>query len=356
MRTAMSTESASDFDSAAKLLEYLRANFPQQLCEVEATRHRWGQPDFLHSHSVKKYIFRGERGDRPTTVSSWERLEGTSLDEKDKNQLNNLVGTIADWLSSDKSGFKLNQPDAYGLVQHLGLPTHYIDFTGNPEVAIAFAVGGPESSSKKVGRVCVLEVPAAITRGQVAEFCNARWCVRAERQVAYGYSPLPKCGDLKSPQAKADHGVVGWFEFTIQPDDRVRLGEEHAALLKTSTDPVAGLLRHRVNCYVAENGKLRTPVVDFCARKVPMVPLVGRLDTLSDGQQEVVFLPPCAPPDWNEGAERKCSLRYWSEGFRETLGREYFSTPRPDSSGIWVHAATYHPFGRIDVNLLRGGD
>ena len=344
----MSTKSASDFDSAARLLEYLRANFPEEFFKDDnANRCRRGQPPDRHPRMIRRHIFRGECGDRPTTVSACYRPAPPGVDQKDKAQVRALVRSMAKWLQDN---FYLEEHEAYGLVQHLGLPAHYIDFTGKPEVAIAFAVGGPESSSKKTGRVCVLELPAAYSdgRGQVAELFEHPWCERAKRQVAYGYCPLPhEFDDLKSPKAKSDHGVVGWFDFTIQPDDRVRFWEKYVALLKTSTDPVAGLPRHLINRYVAENGKLRKPVADFCAGKVPMVPLVRNI---GEGQNE--YLPPDEYPGWNEGDERNCSLRYWSKGLRP----DYRSTQRPDSNGILVSAATYHPSGDIDRDLLRGGD
>jgi hypothetical protein len=349
----MSINSASDFNSAAELLEYLHAKFPQQRCEVDAIRCRPGHPDVLHPHRVNKYIFRGECGVFPTTVSACYRLGEAGLNQEDSDQVEKVVGAIAQWLQDN---FGLKQHEAYGLIQHLELPTYFIDFTGDPEVAIAFAVGGPESSSKEVGQVCVLEVPAAFgdKRGQVAELFKHRWCERAKRQVAYGYCPLPhKCDDLKSPQATADHGVVGWFSFTVQPDDRARFGDKYRALRETSVDPEAGLLRHLINRYAAEIGKLRERVARFCAGRVPMVPLVR---PLSNGQQVPDFLPPGEHLCWDEEAEKSCSLRYWSEKSAETLRPDYLSTLRPDSNGIRVTPATHHPLGIIDGCLLLGRD
>jgi hypothetical protein len=144
---------------------------------------------------------------------------------------------------------------------------------------------------------------------------------------------------------------VGWFLFKIQPGERARFGYKYRALLETSTDPVAGLLRHLINRYTAKFGKLRKPVADFCAGKVPMVPLVR---TVSKGQQ--VYLPPGEHLCWNEGAEMKCSLSYWSDEFTEPLRPNYLSTPRPDSNGILVSPATHHPLGIIDRSLLVGRD
>ncbi len=297
---------------------------------------------------VRRYIFRGEYGDRPTTVSACYRLRGKGLDQEDDDQVEKVVGSIADWLRED---LRLQDHDAFGWLQHLGLPTHYLDFTGDPEVAITFAVGDPESSPVGSGRVCVLELPAAYGdgRGQVADLFEHPWCERAKRQVAYGYCPLPnRFDDLKSPQAKADRGVVGWFNFTIQPDDRACFGDKYRAFMETRTDPVAGLPRHLINRYTAKFGRLRERVASYCADHVPMVPLVR---TICEGQH--VYLPPGEHPGWNEADEPRCSLRYW---FKGTLRPDYLSTLQPDSSGILVSPATYHPSGDIDVNLLRGRD
>jgi hypothetical protein len=145
----------------------------------------------------------------PTTVSAWDRLDSSHLENEDRQQLREITRNVIQWFCSDWSNFELPPHDAEGLVQHLGLPTRYIDFSKDPEVATAFGVCGSETCLE--GRVCVLDVQSAVSggRGQIAEFCTHPWCERAKRQAAYGYGPI-QFQDLK--QYVAPHEFVQWNE------------------------------------------------------------------------------------------------------------------------------------------------
>jgi len=182
----------------------------------------------------------------PTTVTSRDRMYNSDLANEDRQQLQGLTCAVIKWLSSEESNFILPTHEAEGLTQHLGLPTRYIDFSGDPEVAIAFGVGGSEKQSAE-GQICVMELQAAIShgRGQIAELCNHRWCERARRQAAYGYGPI-QYPDLKSEEAIEQLGLW-WFKFQIRDADRDRFETRYRELLDEATDPVAGLLRMEIN-------------------------------------------------------------------------------------------------------------
>jgi hypothetical protein len=292
---------------------------------------------------LPKYLFRGECGSHPKTVPACDRLEDLGLDPRDRVQLLQLTLAIVKYLASPESNFKLVEYQAGGLVQHLGLPTDYIDFSESPDVAIAFAVC---SSEKACGQVCVLDVPDATRANQVAEFCHHDWCERARRQAAYGYGPI-EFRDLKSPEAIEQAGAR-WFKSPVRGQDRDRFRDRYKELLDTGTDPVAGLLRWQVNDYVAEKGKLRDRVAWYCVEKIPMVPLVAQVRSLRPtGEPDVVnFLPPRDRTDWDEIKERDCSLRYWSQGYPDAILRpDYFLGGQIDARGIFVFPATHHPSG-----------
>lgn len=165
--------------------------------------------------TVPRYLFRGEDCDRSvyeSTVSAWRRLRrDKNLDDKDRSEIDAITRSIVNWFCLPESRFDLQKHDAFGLVQHLGLPTEYLDFSADPEVAGAFAVGNLQNSNRRAA-ICVLDVQKAIEHGRLAEFCQHPWCERARRQQAYGYEPPEGIDDLKSPEGIAKAGLW-WFEF-----------------------------------------------------------------------------------------------------------------------------------------------
>ena len=340
---------SSNFENASQCLDFFRDHFVEY-CELDAIGTRAGEVGVTHRRKAPKYLFRGECGLYQTTVSSLDRLANSQLEDVDREQLKELTSRLAKWFASKQSNFELQPHDAEGLVQHLGLPTQYIDFSSVPEVAVAFSVGGPEEKCQE-GQICVLDVQTAMSDGgsQIADFVNHRWSERARRQGAYGYGPI-LFPDLKS-QSAIDQLGLKWFKFKILDADRVRFADKYRSILDAASDPVAGVLRQEINDYVAEKGKLRPSVAEWCANHVPMVPLVAKLMNFCqiDGQnlpEEIEFLAPSKFVQWDENLERDWSLRYWSEAFTEILPqtyfRDYFSLGIVEENGIFVFPATHH--------------
>lgn len=335
------------FMSLQDCLAFLREEFPSLSVPLQTSEVQANGSSLLKPRLVPRYLFRGEPKDstvHETAIASWYRLGSQrGLDDVDRKQIRQITENLVRWFSNPASNFDLREHDAVGLVQHLGLPTHYMDFSSDLAVAGAFAVGDRAVKDTGRGSICALAVAQAQDLGVIAEFCNHRWCDRARRQIAFGYKPTA-FKDLRSTEAD---NIASWFEFEIQPEDIEHFRSEYKALIDAGTDPVAGLLRLEINSYVADTGKLRRGVAEWITRRIPMVPAVGRIQSWHSGPDAdlpdlIDWIPPCTLPEWDEEREREVSHRFWSESFSDTLAQDYLVRSRMEDD-LFVAAATYHP-------------
>ena len=287
-------------------------------------------------------------------LSALKRLPlDLNLKGNDRDELQGLTAGIVEWLCKPESNFNLQHFDAEGLVQHLGLPTVYIDFSSDPDVAAAFAVGDRPHEGTRTARICVLSVEQALCRGQLANYREHRWCERARRQQAFGYAPIG-FDNLKGQQA-LELGGFRWFEFEVGESDRAgKYGKKYRELLHLGSDPVAGLLRSLINSYVADTGKLRPSAASWIATKIAMAPLVGQIrngffgTTLPQVPEDVEFIAPDDVLAWDEESEREWSLRYGSDNFPEhQLRMDYFARESETQVGFFVYPRTFHYSPRV---------
>jgi hypothetical protein len=141
---------------------------------------------------VPRYLFRGEPDQYPDCLPAWFRLDRShELDRDDRLEVRLVTERAINWFCSPESNFNLPEHHASGLVQHLGLPTRYIDFSADPEIAATFALGNCPAPNRRAA-ICVLDVKTAIDSrcGRITELINHPWCERAKRQTAHGFAPL----------------------------------------------------------------------------------------------------------------------------------------------------------------------
>jgi hypothetical protein len=330
---------ACRFNSLADCLSFLTEHFPKSATEIQnAIGENPDGSQITESRRVPRYLFRGESERYPTCRPAICRLSDHGFDPCDQAELIRVVKEAVDWFGSNENNFALSSRDAEGLVQHLGLPTRYLDFSADPNIAAAFGVGDSHQSCRPAA-ICVLDVQKAINSqcGQIAEFENHRWCERAKRQAAYGFAPL-SFGDLRLPEA-TDQAGLWWFDVTIQARDIERFHGKLEELLDARSDPVSGLVRFATNLYVAKNGKLGPAVANWISEKTPMVPILG--NRVSSG--EVEFLRPDRLQRWSEEREREMSLRYWSRDSQgATLPLDYVQQIGR-RCGMFPFPCTYHP-------------
>ncbi len=340
------------FDSAAECLAALKQLFAGQTVTTEARGFQPGGSEVRKPKSVPKFLFRGEPDLYPTTLPGCSRLANDdSLDSTDREQLSTMVGAMCQWLSSPESNFFISEHHAEGLLQHLGLPTRYIDFSEDPEVALAFAVGGRTYTDGRRARICLLDVVRGKDegRGCVAQFRDHLWCERARRQKAYGYGPI-RFQDLKEGEACEEVGLR-WFEFGISRTDVDLFEPRYRALLDENSDSCAGVLRVMINDYAIEAGPLRVPVAQWLTSRVPTAPLIARIVSFYEGQlshrpKDLEFLPPkdypCDPDE-----ERRCSVECWSDPSRSCFEDE--PVPTHDRN-IWRFRQLIHKVGMDQIH------
>lgn len=295
------------FDSLSTCVSYLVEHFPDDRVIL------------LNEHPAPKFLFRGEAKCYPTTESHQVRVQSDpGLRESDRREILKIADSLATFLQDEFD----DQPKAFGtpsclaahFLQHYGLPTPFIDFTASIETAAFFATDG---EINQMGTVAVIESARAAQIGSLYNLEDHPWAERARRQSAYAFAPL-KFHDLKSERAIMELGIL-WFPFVRRETDLEALTVKQRPLLDLRNDPVAGLLRHAMNQYVAELGKLDHTVAEWMASRIPMVPLSARvLSQYGPGlPKDMEFTQPGIPFD--EETERQRSIQLWSQNFPEIL-------------------------------------
>ena len=254
---------------------------------------------------VPRYVFRGENGSFATTVSSAHRSdfgnlkEGGRLSPSDLKTLTHLLPYLVDHFVRNET-YSLTEPQAHGLLQHYGLPTTVIDFTGDLTNAFAFAASGVHA----VGMVAVLTLPNCLER--VVDFTDHPWAERAQRQGAFGVVPPDGLIDLKSEVARSQLGL-SWYEFPVSPSDRDHLRATSQELLRWIDDPSAGFLRFHVTEYVEAHGKFSPELTGWLLDRVLIAPYCCMAESFEGKDVVVYFRSAKDLPAYDESAERECS-------------------------------------------------
>jgi hypothetical protein len=157
---------------------------------------------------------------------------GVVLTWRDRQDLHCLMGALL-WRFTT-SAHSLTEIEALGLLQHYGLPTPLVDFTGDLGHAFTFAA----AELKTIGRICVLPLHSYEKTLAVANFGDHGWAERARRQFAFGVA-MPDSADFKSSKVRSELGLK-WFEFPIQPADYKFFRSKYSGLIRTLDDPSAG--------------------------------------------------------------------------------------------------------------------
>jgi hypothetical protein len=294
----------------------------------------------IDGRPAPKFLFRGEPKCYQTTESSQVRLRSNSeLTESDRREILKIVDFLArflqDQFDSQSKTFGTPRSLAAHFMQHYGLPTPFIDFTANINTAAFFAADGEAS---EMGTVAVIRSAKAVQVGALYNLDMHPWAERARRQSAYAFAPL-KFQNLKSDQAIKELGII-WFQFIRRETDREAFLLKQYPLLELGSDPVAGLLRFAMNCYVADLGKLNHPVAEWIANHIPTVQLTAAvLSRYASGlPNDIEFVQPDA--HFDEQAEKERSIRLWSQNFSEILAPTYMQQGSRRTEGTYRFPAT----------------
>jgi hypothetical protein len=292
------------------------------------------------------FIFRGECGRFPTTTPSIARVRGLS-----KADVLTLAA-IGDWVAArlHEEREDLTWPQACALLQHYGMPSRIVDFTGDLGRAFDFAGNGDSD----VGRLAVLPyVPSAT--GPMFGFFDHPWAERAQRQAACGVlMDSREINDLKADSVR-NRLNMRWYEFTILPHEREWCQQRVRDLLQESNDASGGFVRYYITLYVEEFKKLSLPLTDWLLKHIVIAPY-SALVASHEGKEAVVFfrgaeyLTTYNLPSFDRELEIECSRRYWSEDYNDDSRQRVQGFVMPSPGQMFVDPRTYHSNGRGDLS------
>jgi FRG domain-containing protein len=287
----------------------------------------------MHPREVPGYLFRGECGEYPTTTASIARLrEHDGLSKADVVRLAEISDWVAARLREEREG--LSWPDAFALLQHYGMPSRIVDFTGDLGLAFAFAAHGKSS----IGRLAV--VPYAPC---VLELFAHPWAERAQRQAAYGIVTDPKeVNDLKADAVRARLGIK-WYEFQISTDEKQYSDGRVRELLQEPNDPSAGFVRYYITRYVEAFGKLSQTLTRWLLNNVVIAPYCFLVAPHEEKEAVVYFRGSDALPTFDKAVETEWSRRYWSEARDDDSINRVKDFVMPSPGAVFADPRTYHP-------------
>lgn len=303
-----------------------RPDHPRFECLTDAFLHVLGQHAVQEDHrvwdqtasglvylrEVPGCVFRGECGEYPTTKPSVARLpECHELAKADVMKLAHMSDWIAARLREERE--ELSWAEACALLQHYGMPSRIVDFTGDLGLAFAFAAHGRHST----GRLAILPY-AHGHRARMLELYAHPWAERAQRQAAFGVVMDPhEVNDLKADAVRTRLNIK-WYEFDILPSEKEYCEKIVQGVLRERNDPSAGFIRHYINLYVEAFGKLSPKLTEWLLGKqggpsrIPIAPHCYFVDAVEERSAVVYFRGADALPEFNEATETERSRRYWS--------------------------------------------
>ena len=263
----------------------------------------------------------------------------TGLSRADKFKLAEMSDWIADRFQKEREDQTLLQACAH--VQHYGMPSRIVDFTGDLARAFEFAGDGDSDT----GRLAVLPYVPSET-GPMFRFSDHPWAERAQRQAAFGVFMDPfEINDLKADCVRSRFNLR-WYEFTILPNERAWCQQSVRSLLQESNDASGGFVRHYITRYVEEFKKLSPPLTDWLLKHIVIAPFCALV--VSDEGDEFVVLfrdADSLPKDnlpFDREVEIECSRRYWSDPGSDSRQR-LDAFVKPSAGQMFVDPRTYHP-------------
>lgn len=329
----MSFEPDRRFDSVTQAFKFLFGEFVSQGPVPAWVEEKSG---LTVPRPTPRHLFRGECGDFESTLPSISRPGSfSSLAPRDREDLRQLMHALRWRFAQDD--YRQGDFEARGFLQHYGLPTRFVDFTGNLGHAFTFAA----CDLKTVGRVCVFPMQARTRALAVSNFVWHDWAERARRQDAFALATLPQHVDLKSERARAELGLL-WFEFPITISDTEFFKPKYDGLLRTGDDPAAGFLRHEITEYVEAKGKFSAALTAFLLKRIPLDPRCYRVQSYEREAVVVNHEPSNSVGVVDSATEQYWSQRYWSQEFPDSSWDRMLNWSPPSIGSVFADPRTLH--------------
>jgi len=279
-----------------------------------------------------RYLFRGECGDFPATLSA-ARRPSTYDSAVSVHELLQLTKALI-W-RPQQPDFGLDESSALALLQHYGFPTTIIDFTGNLACAFAFAAKRPSG----VGRVAI--VPRE-SLARVLDLTEHEWAERPRRQAAFGLVLPPGIADLKSDSARRCLRI-SWYQFPVLASDAEFFKRQLQEMVSTHDDPSAGFLRLFITEYVEARGKLSQALTKWLLSRIPIAPMCYLIKAFEGTEVVVNYRDSEILDGFEKDVETRYSRDYWS-GERSSWDR-MCNWRWPQVGAVVADPRTYHPDG-----------
>ena len=327
----------------------LRLDHPQFESLTEALRHISGEyaaqenirireqgfPEVLCQREVAGFLFRGECGLYATTTASIARARD-HLFKADVLKLAEISDWIAAGLQEERED--LSWQDAFALLQHYGMPSRIVDFTGDLGLAFAFAGHGKFA----VGRLAVLPL-VRNQAGPILELSAHPWAERAQRQAAYGVVMDPhEINDLKADAVRKRLNIR-WYEFRILPPEKELCEARVRGLLRQPDDPSAGFLRYYITRYVEAFQKLSPTLTEWLLEHIVIAPYCCLVAAHEGNESVVYFRGSECLPRFDRDVEIGWSRRYWSEAYDDDSTQRVNECVMAPPGQLFVDPRTYHP-------------
>jgi hypothetical protein len=280
------------------------------------------------------FIFRGENGMWPTTKPSIARVSGC-LSAADVHTL----AAISDWVAAHlhEEREELTRLQAAAQMQHYGMPSPIVDFSGDLGLAGAFAGAG----DKNIGRLAVLPYTPS-DAGPLFKFFDHPWAERAQRQAAYGVLMDPlKITDLKADKVR-ERLDIRWYEFDILPKEKEFCQQRVGELLRESNDASGGFVRHYITRYVEEYKKLSPSLTQWLLKNIVIVPYCALVDRHEGPEAVVRFQSAECLCSFDRELEVEWSRRYWSQECHDDSRERLHGFVMPPPGQMFVDPRTYH--------------
>ena len=152
--------------------------------------------------------------------------------------LQNFTGTSDEWLRSEPSLSYLREPDKvheyFAVLQHYGVPTHYLDFSTAPAVAGYFATRGSKTEAGSQG--CII----CIDPDDMVETCRA-YAAATEFKVEYWPEKVEGVTVPNLWRMQAQSGTFLYLPITevenVYPPDRI-IFTHHGGVYSTREEDI----------------------------------------------------------------------------------------------------------------------
>ena len=252
----------------------------------------WDMPGRSGVDRVPKYLYRGESAVYPASTPSRARITDTF--PQDELALLDELTSMASWCWRIRHGDPFR---SIGWPQHYGFPTHVLDLTSDPRVALHFAADGGAAGTRVVYRIDLEAIESKIygpggapTPLAAASIAHAD-CERATRQSAF----ILASNDTGSPldfQA-CEHIAPHVERFTVDASDASAFVRPD--LLDAGSDRFASWPLAVVRSFKASIEKpLSRRMAEWIVRRIPLfeqTPVRILYDGLGRGTRWQLFSP-----------------------------------------------------------------